>query len=100
MLEEIKTFSTTVGAFNFKIIVSNFEVVLFRSQVSSGLTVLVIAHRLSTVRKADKIIVIGPGGQILEHGTHLDLMDVSKSPNGVYRKMLELQQEKGSPDWK
>ncbi len=49
-------------------------------------TVLVIAHRLSTVEHADKIIVL-EGGKIVESGTHKELLDKS----GVYNRLYELQ---------
>ncbi len=42
-------------------------------KVSEGHTVIVVAHRLSTIVGADKIIVLGDG-QILEEGTHKELM--------------------------
>jgi ABC-type multidrug transport system fused ATPase/permease subunit len=45
-------------------------------------TVLVIAHRLSTVRRADKIVVLD-AGQIIESGTHKELL----SQNGHYAKL-------------
>jgi len=39
-----------------------------------GCSVLVIAHRLSTVRDADEILCLGRGGRLLERGTHSELM--------------------------
>lgn len=52
-----------------------------------GRTTLVIAHRLSTVQKADKIYVL-ENGRILESGTHSDL---SQRQNGTYARLLALQ---------
>jgi len=52
----------------------------------SGRTVFVIAHRLSTVRRADRIVVID-NGTIAEVGAHEDLM---KKP-GTYRRLYDLQ---------
>jgi len=49
-------------------------------------TVLVIAHRLSTVRNADDILVIDDG-RLVEHGTHESLY----AQQGVYRKLYDLQ---------
>lgn len=49
-------------------------------------TVLVIAHRLSTVRHADKIIALDKG-RIAESGSHEELM----AKNGLYRKLYDLQ---------
>jgi ABC-type multidrug transport system fused ATPase/permease subunit len=48
-----------------------------------GMTVILIAHRLSTVRSADKIIVMGKG-HVLEQGTHQSL----EAAHGEYWKML------------
>jgi ABC-type multidrug transport system fused ATPase/permease subunit len=52
-------------------------------------TSIVIAHRLSTVRNADKIIVIDQGA-VKEVGTHEALMQKDK---GIYRKLVDLQLE-------
>ncbi len=51
-----------------------------------GRTTLVIAHRLSTVRSADRLLVIADGG-IVEEGTHTDLVDAE----GVYSRLLARQ---------
>jgi ATP-binding cassette subfamily B protein len=51
-----------------------------------GRTALVIAHRLSTVRNADKILVVH-NGQIVESGTHEELMAMA----GTYRLLVETQ---------
>ena len=51
-----------------------------------GRTTLVIAHRLSTVRQADRILVM-EGGQIVEEGRHAQLIESS----GLYREIYELQ---------
>ena len=51
-----------------------------------GRTVIIIAHRLQTVRHADDIIVI-EGGQVVERGNHETL----SRGGGTYERMLELQ---------
>ncbi|CAF1592076.1 unnamed protein product, partial [Didymodactylos carnosus] len=56
-------------------------------EASKGRTTIVVAHRLSTVRNADKIIVLDKG-KIIEQGTHETLMKIE---NGKYCELVELQ---------
>lgn len=56
------------------------------ARLSKGRTVLVIAHRLATVRDADRILVLD-GGRIVEFGAHGDLM----ARNGLYTRLSRLQ---------
>ena len=53
---------------------------------AGGRTTLIIAHRLSTVRIADRVIVMD-GGQIVEQGTHAELL----ASNGKYAQLCRLQ---------
>ncbi|CTQ54207.1 Putative multidrug export ATP-binding/permease protein [Roseibium album] len=57
-------------------------------EVSQNRTTLVIAHRLSTVVKADQIIVL-EAGQIAERGTHIELLEA----DGLYASMWARQRE-------
>ncbi|HEX5165643.1 MAG TPA: ABC transporter ATP-binding protein [Thermomicrobiales bacterium] len=52
----------------------------------AGRTTFVIAHRLATVRRADRILVID-GGRIVEQGSHDDLL----ARHGLYRELFDLQ---------
>ena len=56
-------------------------------KLMEGRTSIVIAHRLATVRQADKIIVLHKG-QIVEEGTHGELIGVS---GGLYKNLSEMQ---------
>ncbi|HVR42498.1 MAG TPA: ABC transporter transmembrane domain-containing protein [Thermoanaerobaculia bacterium] len=56
------------------------------ANLMEGRTTLVIAHRLSTVRNASKIVVL-EAGAIVESGTHDELI----ARKGLYRKLYELQ---------
>lgn len=49
-------------------------------------TVIVVAHRLQTVKEADRIVVMGKG-RVLESGTHAELLALG----GEYSKMVDLQ---------
>ncbi len=52
-----------------------------------GRTSIIIAHRLATIRKADKILVVDKG-TIIEQGTHQELIEIE---NGMYKNLSNLQ---------
>lgn len=54
-----------------------------------GRTSLVVAHRLSTIQNADKIIVVDDG-EIIETGSHEELI----AKNGAYKKLIDIQKFK------
>jgi subfamily B ATP-binding cassette protein MsbA len=58
----------------------------------TGRTSIVIAHRLSTVQRADRIAVI-VAGEVVEIGTNQELLD----RDGVYTRLYELQFRQSTP---
>lgn len=56
-------------------------------KITEGRTSIIIAHRLATVKKADKIIVLEKGN-IVEIGSHSELLQIE---NGYYRNLHEVQ---------
>lgn len=60
------------------------------NKMMANRTSLVIAHRLSTVRNADEIIVLNKG-EIAERGTHEELLQIE---NGIYNRLVRMQEVK------
>ena len=60
-------------------------------RLMKGRTTIVIAHRLATVLKADRILVMD-GGRIVEEGTHATLV----KKGGIYARLAKLQFETGA----
>jgi ATP-binding cassette subfamily B protein len=56
-------------------------------RLMEGRTSIVIAHRLSTVRMLDRILVF-EHGKVTEEGTHEELL---RRENGIYKRLFELQ---------
>lgn len=56
--------------------------------ICQGRTVIIIAHRLSAVRDAQRIVVMD-GGAIVEQGTHATLLAI---PDGAYARLHRMQQ--------
>ena len=65
---------------------TEYEIQQALAEVIKGRTTFVIAHRLSTVREADLILVMDQG-RIVEHGSHEELL----AQNGFYRRIYDLQ---------
>ncbi|EPE03869.1 abc transporter [Ophiostoma piceae UAMH 11346] len=59
-------------------------------RASQNRTTITIAHRLSTVRKADNIVVMRKGGKVAEQGTHAELM--ARGEGGAYHALATAQQ--------
>lgn len=62
--------------------VTEYQIQNSLNSLSQGRTVMVVAHRLSTIKNADEIIVIGKEG-IIERGTHNQLIEAK----GEYYKL-------------
>ncbi len=56
-------------------------------KITQNRTSIIIAHRLDTIKKADKILVL-EAGEVVEEGTHEELL---KLPNGYYKNLYEVQ---------
>lgn len=75
--------TSALDANNEKVIMENLE------QFFQGKTAVVIAHRLSTVKHADKIIVLDKG-RVVEEGSHAELVDLRGEYYRLVRNQLEL----------
>ncbi len=65
---------------------AEFSVFVRFAELMAGRMAVVISHRFSTVRMADRIIVLG-GGRVVEEGTHAELL----VRGGVYAELFEMQ---------
>ncbi|MDB4887089.1 MAG: transporter related protein, partial [Gemmatimonadetes bacterium] len=65
---------------------AEYEVFVRFNQLMAGRMAVVISHRFSTVRMADRIVVLG-GGAVIEEGTHASLV----ARGGVYAELFEMQ---------
>jgi ATP-binding cassette subfamily B protein len=65
---------------------SEAEIFERMQQIAAGATTLLVAHRFSTVRKADRILVIEQG-KVIEDGSHEELLRL----NGTYARLFRLQ---------
>jgi ATP-binding cassette subfamily B protein len=75
--------TNSLDAKNEKIIMENLN------QFFKGRTVVIVAHRLSTVKNADQIIVLEKG-KVMEKGTHEDLVDAKGTYFDLIKNQLEL----------
>ncbi len=75
--------TNALDANNEKVILKNL------SEFYKGKTVIIVAHRLSTVMNADKIVVIN-NGKIVEEGTHEELTALQKEYFNLVKNQLEL----------
>ncbi len=84
--------TNSLDANNEKVILENLQE-FFQSRLPDGQdkTVIVVAHRLSTVKNADKIVVMD-NGEIAEEGTHAELT----FKKGKYYELVKNQLELGN----
>lgn len=75
--------TNALDAKNEKVIMENLE------EFFKGKTVLVVAHRLSTVKNAHQIIVLEKG-EVIERGTHRELIDLQGTYYSLVKNQLEL----------
>lgn len=76
--------TSALDATNEKIIMENLN------EFFKGKTTVVIAHRLSTVKNADQIVVL-EGGRIIEKGTHDELIQLNGSYFNLVKNQLQLE---------
>jgi ATP-binding cassette subfamily B multidrug efflux pump len=67
------------------------EILKHLKSVSKDKTTIIVSHRISSIKHADKIIVF-ENGQIVQQGKHIDLVGVE----GYYQELYEKQQSDNS----
>jgi ATP-binding cassette subfamily B protein len=72
---------------------AEYEVFLRFSELTKGRMAVLISHRFSTVRMADRILVL-KGGELVEEGTHEALV----GRGGLYAELFHLQLSSTTPD--
>ena len=77
---ELIIFDEPISALDPK---SEFEVFEMFRKLAAGRSTLLISHRLSTVKMADRIYVLS-GGRIVEHGTHEELVELGTDYASLY----------------
>lgn len=75
--------TSALDANNERTIIDNLE------QFFKGRTAIIVAHRLSTVKHADKIVVLDQG-KVIEEGTHAELVDLKGDYYQLVKNQLEL----------
>jgi len=73
---------------------TEFKIQAALDRLSKDRTTFAIAHRLSTLRNADRILVLDQG-RLAETGSHEELLEIG---DGIYRKLWETQQRMGRED--
>jgi ATP-binding cassette subfamily B multidrug efflux pump len=69
------------------------EILSNLGRIMQGKTSIIISHRISTIKNADKILVLD-NGEIIEQGTHTQLMDQKSAYFELYEKQLLEEEEK------
>lgn len=69
---------------------NEFELLSAIQKLTQGKTLITIAHRMSTIKNADQIIVMDEG-EIVQNGTHKKLVD----EDGIYKKFLNIHAKSG-----
>lgn len=63
-----------------------------RSTDGAGMSVMIVAHRLSTIRNADTIFVV-QDGQVVEQGNHSELIETDGAYSALVRRQMNVQKK-------